>query len=224
MNKTKSFFLSVFIIVILFQGVGCMNLNNIDEPKETSEALDITTIKTMVLNHLQKKYDDIFEVVGESEPTLLNNEYEFTVVRKGKSYKNEGFEAFYLIKEKEYRDNYWGIIARDKIDDLVKPVFSSQCRAFSEPDASYYDEKLNKHSKLEDAVPFSINMYVFSDKQEDLQRIKSILNEKGIGGIILNYVISSDLLGDINYSNYLDIVSKISVGKIKAKEQTIHLD
>lgn len=224
MNKIKSVFLSVFIIVFLFQGVGCMNFKNIDKPKETSETLDITTIKTMVLDHLQKKYDGVFEIVGESEPTLLNNEYEFTVVRKGKSYKNEGFEAFYLIKEKEYRDNYWGIIARDKIDDLVRPNTSSQCRFFSEPDASYYDESLNKKSKLEDATPFSINLYVFSDKQEDLQKIKRKLTAKGIDGILLFYLLDSDLLGELNYSNYSETISRIVVGKIKAKEQTIYLD
>lgn len=220
MKNIKLVFLLFFITLFVFEGVGCMNSDLKDNSQAATSSVSIEQIENNVLQHLSEKYDCQFECVGKSKPSVLDKTYSLSVVRTNRSYDEEGFNAYYLPEENEYRDNYWGIIARDKIDSIVMPLLTKNSKVFSEPTAAYYSEQLNFESSIEDASPLSVNLYIFSDNNNfDADIVIETLRSKGITGIIKFYSLESSIVEDLDYSDFSTTISSIAVGKIKAETQ-----
>lgn len=197
--------------------------NSTEPVRETTagaaEKTDIATVEKKVLEHLTEKYGCSFECYGRSAPTLLDKSYNFVMISREKEFDGEKFHAGYREDTREFRDNYWGILARGKVDELAAPYLPDGAKVFSDPNAGYYPETLTRTSSLEDALPLEVNLYVFSAEQIDTDRLKNALKDKGIRGTMMVYLVGGEVLGQLDYTTYSDTIKQIILGGTDGSEQ-----
>ena len=229
-RKPTIFVISAILLCLCFLSTGCSFERKAEFSPQSGNASEIATttprpkgiqeVEFDVLRHLSNKYGCSFDCVGRNEPTILDKTYTFIVVSHEKPLDNEKTFAYYFADTGEYRDNYWGLLKRGDIDNLVSPFLPNNARVFCELSDWFFPENLNRNSPLESAAPVSANIYIFTDSSFDTDDLRNELRRHSITGTILVYQTDSDTLERLDYKTYSDTIKRILLGHHNGKRLT----
>lgn len=112
-----------------------------------------------------------------------------------------------------FRDNYVSFLLRDEIEKLLTEIAApiyKDCKVIFDANTPVYPEETGKEITMDEYIKWgSLNIYIclgpgadVEKKDEDIEKLRLKLKEKGVSCSILLWYFKDDKLGGIDHSNY----------------------